>query len=190
MITELGATCTQDMYRLCIKCACSFNVCVRVLHVSLGQGDGVALWKKQINFSFVLLSCKGILRGSVFGGKSLAIFITLSAVYVCSKVNIQLHSFFPDYPSCVYSAMENLCSIILYPVSLLFVSSDVNTVKVCRRDASVFKMYTLCSNHVNMLLKSDVTRRDHVVRCRGSQECGSCFVIFIVSFIRDGTVFA
>ena len=36
------------------------------------------------------------------------------------------------------------------------------------------------------LLKSDVTGRDHVVRCRGSQECGSRFV----NFIRDGTVFA
>ena len=38
----------------------------------------------------------------------------------------------------------------------------------------------------NTLLKSDVTSRDHVVRCRGSQECGSRFV----NFIRDGTVFA
>ena len=32
------------------------------------------------------------------------------------------------------------------------------------------------------LLKSDVTRRDHVVRCRGSQECGSRFVNFACQF--------
>ena len=30
----------------------------------------------------------------------------------------------------------------------------------------------------NTLLKSNVTGRDQVVRCRGSQECGSCFVTF------------
>ena len=41
-------------------------------------------------------------------------------------------------------------------------------------------------NYANTLLKSDVTRRDHVVRCHRSQECGSRFV----NFIRDGTVFA
>ena len=29
----------------------------------------------------------------------------------------------------------------------------------------------LCNSHNYTLLKSDVTRRDHVVRCRGSQEC-------------------
>ena len=45
-------------------------------------------------------------------------------------------------------------------------------------------------NYANTLLKSDVTRRDHVVRCHRSQECGSRFVNFIVNFIRDGTVFA
>ena len=32
------------------------------------------------------------------------------------------------------------------------------------------------------LLKSDVTCRDHVVRCRGSQECGSRFVNFACQF--------
>ena len=37
-----------------------------------------------------------------------------------------------------------------------------------------------------MLLKSDITSRDQVVRCRGSQECGSRFV----NFIGDGTAFA
>ena len=35
-----------------------------------------------------------------------------------------------------------------------------------------------CSTLVITLLKSDVTSRDHVVRCRGSQECGSRFVNF------------
>ena len=34
----------------------------------------------------------------------------------------------------------------------------------------------------NTLLKSDVTRPDHVVRCRGSQECGSRFVKFACKF--------
>ena len=34
----------------------------------------------------------------------------------------------------------------------------------------------------NTLLKSDVTSRDHVVRCRGSQECGSRFVNFACRF--------
>ena len=34
----------------------------------------------------------------------------------------------------------------------------------------------------NTLLKSDVTSRDHVVRCRGSQECGSRFVNFACQF--------
>ena len=33
-------------------------------------------------------------------------------------------------------------------------------------------------------LKSDVTRPDHVVRCCGSQECGSCFVNFACQFHR------
>ena len=33
----------------------------------------------------------------------------------------------------------------------------------------------------NTLLKSDVTTRDHVVRCRGSQECGSRNVNFAQS---------
>ena len=32
------------------------------------------------------------------------------------------------------------------------------------------------------LLKSDVTRRDHVVRCRGFQEYGSRFVNFACQF--------
>ena len=36
----------------------------------------------------------------------------------------------------------------------------------------------------NTLLKSDVTRPDHVVRCRGSQECGSRFVNFACKFHR------
>ena len=35
---------------------------------------------------------------------------------------------------------------------------------------------------INTLLKSDVTSRDHVVRCRGSQECGSRFVNFACQF--------
>ena len=34
------------------------------------------------------------------------------------------------------------------------------------------------------LLKSDVTTRDHVVRCRGSQECGSRNVNFACKFHR------
>ena len=34
----------------------------------------------------------------------------------------------------------------------------------------------------NTLLKSDVTRPDHVVRCRGSQECGSRSVNFACKF--------
>ena len=38
-----------------------------------------------------------------------------------------------------------------------------------------------------MLLKSDVTRRDHVSVV---MDAGSCIVNFIVNFIRDGTVFA
>ena len=36
----------------------------------------------------------------------------------------------------------------------------------------------------NTLLKSDVTTRDHVVRCRGSQECGSRNVNFACKFHR------
>ena len=36
----------------------------------------------------------------------------------------------------------------------------------------------------NTLLKSDVTTRDHVVRCRGSQECGSRSVNFACKFHR------
>ena len=55
---------------------------------------------------------------------------------------------------------------------------------LCRND-----MYKI-SEQVYTLLKSDVTRRDHVVRCHRSQECGSRFVNFLVNFIRDGTVFA
>ena len=47
-----------------------------------------------------------------------------------------------------------------------------------------FSMQTSCILYT--LLKSDVTRRDHMFRCRGSQECGSRKV----NFIRDGTVFA
>ena len=39
----------------------------------------------------------------------------------------------------------------------------------------------------NTLLKSDVTRRDHVSVV---MDAGSRIVNFIVNFIRDGTVFA
>ena len=35
-----------------------------------------------------------------------------------------------------------------------------------------------------ILLKSNVTSRDHMVRCRGSKECGSCFVYFACKFHR------
>ena len=37
---------------------------------------------------------------------------------------------------------------------------------------------------LNTLLKSDVTTRDHVVRCCGSQECGSRNVNFACKFHR------
>ena len=44
--------------------------------------------------------------------------------------------------------------------------------------------YEMKQNEGNTLLKSDVTRPDHVVRCRGSQECGSRFVNFSCKFHR------
>ena len=37
----------------------------------------------------------------------------------------------------------------------------------------------------NTLLKSDVTTRDHMVRCRGSQECGSRNVNFACKFLQN-----
>ena len=40
------------------------------------------------------------------------------------------------------------------------------------------------------LLKSDVTRRDHLSVVMDPMNAGSRIVIFIVNFIRDGTVFA
>ena len=40
------------------------------------------------------------------------------------------------------------------------------------------------------LLKSDVTRRDHVSVVMDPMNAGSRIVKFIVNFIRDGTVFA
>ena len=43
---------------------------------------------------------------------------------------------------------------------------------------------------VNTLLKSDVTRRDHVSVVMDPMNVGSRIVNFIVNFIRDGTVFA
>ena len=48
-----------------------------------------------------------------------------------------------------------------------------------------YGLYTTYSWLKTTLLKSDVTRRDNVIRWHGSQECGSRFV----NFIRDGTVF-
>ena len=42
----------------------------------------------------------------------------------------------------------------------------------------------------NTLLKSDVTRRDHVYIVMDPMNAGSRIVNFIVNFIRDGTVFA
>ena len=42
----------------------------------------------------------------------------------------------------------------------------------------------------NTLLKSDVTRRDHVSVVMDPMNAGSRIVNFIVNFIRDGTVFA
>ena len=52
-----------------------------------------------------------------------------------------------------------------------------------------FGMYTYmtvtgCTWQPYTLLKSDVTTRDHVVRCRGSQECGSRNVSFACKFHR------
>ena len=41
-----------------------------------------------------------------------------------------------------------------------------------------------------MLLKSDVTNRDHVSDVMDPMNVGSRIVNFIVNFIRDGTVFA
>ena len=43
---------------------------------------------------------------------------------------------------------------------------------------------------LNTLLKSDVTRRDHVSVVMDPMNLGSRIVNFIVNFIRDGTVFA
>ena len=48
--------------------------------------------------------------------------------------------------------------------------------------SSAYKNH-LYENSPNTLLKSDVTR-DHVVRCRGSQECGSRNVNFACKFHR------
>ena len=41
-----------------------------------------------------------------------------------------------------------------------------------------------------MLLKSDVTRRDHVSVVMDPMNVGSRIINFIVNFIHDGTVFA
>ena len=46
--------------------------------------------------------------------------------------------------------------------------------------------YTCTFISLDTLLKSDVTTHDHMVRCRGSQECGSRNV----NFIGDRTEFA
>ena len=42
----------------------------------------------------------------------------------------------------------------------------------------------------NTLLKSDVTTRDHVVRCRGSRNVVHAMSISLVNFIGDRTEFA
>ena len=46
---------------------------------------------------------------------------------------------------------------------------------------SAYESHHDCNMH-NTLLKSDVTSPDHVVRCRGSQECRSRFVNFACQF--------
>ena len=46
------------------------------------------------------------------------------------------------------------------------------------------------SNDANTLLKSYVTRRDHVSVVMDPMNAGSRIVNFIVNFIRAGTVFA
>ena len=51
--------------------------------------------------------------------------------------------------------------------------------------------HKLQHSRIYTLLKSDVTRRDHVVRCHiDPMNVGSRIVNFIVDFISDGTVFA
>ena len=47
-----------------------------------------------------------------------------------------------------------------------------------------FNSAGVCIGPANTLLKSDVTTRDHVVRCRGSQERGSRNVNFACKFHR------
>ena len=56
--------------------------------------------------------------------------------------------------------------------------------------ASVPMFKYMWMHFTNTLLKSDVTRRDHVSVVMDPMNAGSRIVNFIVNFIRDGTVFA
>ena len=57
----------------------------------------------------------------------------------------------------------------------------------CAVCTCTFEAISVINVIMNALLKSDVTRRDHVSVV---MDAGSRIVNFIVNFIRDGTVFA
>ena len=77
-----------------------------------------------------------------------------------------------DYPRNLATLVEPapvfLLPFLLFVILCTFCSP---TLSMCYLSLPDFAFLSFCSYYTNSLLKSDVTRRDHVVRCHGSHEC-------------------
>ena len=61
--------------------------------------------------------------------------------------------------------------IVVIVVGVWFSRGDGTNRKLAHVRLSRLREVRIKQHRTDTLLKSDVTRRDHVVRCRGSQEC-------------------
>ena len=105
-------------------------------------------------------------------------------VTICFSLSI----FPPPPPPPKKKKKKNLCMWNETLVSIIFLQVlfglDIKTkMSIWNHEIRIIYMYVGGGGGgVNTLLKSDVTSRDLMVRCRGSQECGSRFVNFACQF--------
>ena len=109
--------------------------------------------------------------------------------YTCVVINLEKKQYFPKFCS-IFEVFSSKYSTKYYKKVTLGISACVPCAMgvaaerwIQTADLSYENLWS-CPNSHNTLLKSDVTTRDHVVRCRGSQECGSRFVNFACKFHR------
>ena len=85
---------------------------------------------------------------------------------------------------------ENDCTYIVFITRCIIATHSIHFIVLFYHNFIInftLQHVTMSTFLFNALLKSDVTRRDHVSVV---MDAGSRIVNFIVNFIRDGTVFA